>query len=186
MKTKKNFKDFDYQTIVVKKDKADEILKRYECLQWKVVEAREHAQYEDLIEVEIQREHNLKNKDELQLLQIYIENDLNQIAKAERNKHSKTTALGLLFGVFLVCFLASGVTLLCLMQNLTTFIVSPILLGFALGLIVLEAVLLPKIFKKEKIVFSEKLEKYNTQLDLACQNAMALSGDDYGNNKEEK
>ncbi len=186
METKKNYREFDYQTIVAKKDKVDEVIKRYDCLGWKAIEFSEHDQYANLIEIEFSRKHFIKNKDDLQLLQIYIENDLNQIGKAEKYKHSKTTALGLLLGVFLVCLLTSGISLLCLMNTLTVWIVSSVLLFLALVSGVFELIYLPKVYRKEKVAFSEKIEKFNAELDVACAKAKDLTGEKDGNNKEEK
>lgn len=181
----KNYDEFDYQTIVIKKEKVDEVIKRYECLGWKKTQISKNSQNSSLVEVEFSRKHFVENKDDLQLLQIYIESDLNQIGKLERYRHAKTTAIGLVFGLLLAGFLAAGISIFCLLANVFSWIGASVLLFAALAVLILELIYLPKLYKKEKEVFCEKVEKCKAELDFACSRAKILTGEKVGNDKKD-
>ena len=51
-KIERNHKEFDYQTIVIKKENVEEIVKDYECFGWSVLNSSQHPYYENLLEVE--------------------------------------------------------------------------------------------------------------------------------------
>lgn len=150
-----NYNDFDTLHVYVKRQKFDEIVQYYSYFGWKLEDKSDNTRYEDLIDVTFIRPHKIKNKDELQLLQVYLDERLNSIGKIERFRYSRTKSLGISFAVFGVLFIVLGVLN---MLNVLTF------LGFATGmifsivgtLIILGLVFLPKIFKTEKTNYEKK------------------------------
>ena len=176
MKGEKDFLNFDYQTIILKKEKADEVIESYSCFGWKVTEKTQHKQYENLIEVEFSRPHFIANKDELQFLQVNMECDINAHGKLERNKNSKTTSIAVCFGLLFSYLLTSG--FLCFFNP---YLSQPILLGIIFILLSL-AIAIPvpfwgiKLHKKETTKFNEQEKLYKEKIANYCKQAKKLIG----------
>ena len=131
---------------------------------------------------EILRKHKIENKDELQLLQVYMEERLNNVGKLEKNRNSKATAFGLGVGVFGFLLLIFG--LMCCFQcflllNLT---ISIICSCVGLILVIIFTIFLPKISKKEKSDFITNKQKIETEINEICKKALSLIGGDKNEN----
>ena len=152
MKTN-DYMNYDSLTIYVKHQKKDEIIEYYKILGYTLCEVQENKRYEDIVDLTFTRPHKIENKDELQLLQVYMEEKLNEMAKLEKHKNSKTTIFGLCFGSFAILFLILGILGVF---NIINFLNLPWCIAFiCLGCLclILELFMLPKIHKKEKIDF---------------------------------
>lgn len=177
-----NYKDFDKLSLYVKKYKAEEIIEHYKKFKWKLVDQSENNRYEDIIDLTFIREHKIENKDELQLLQVYMEERLNNVGKLEKNKNAKSTSFGLFFGAIGTFLFIFG--LMCCFQcflllNLFTSIVFSCI---GLILIIICAIFLPKIIKKEKSDFIFNKKKVEKEIDDICNKALSLTGGDKNEN----
>ena len=107
-----NYNEFDTLEIYAKKDKSKHVKACYQSFAWSVVEEKENDRYGDTIDLTFQRPHKLKNKDELQLMQVYMEDSLNKYGSLERQKHAKSTICGITFGLLSLLVLIVGIILL--------------------------------------------------------------------------
>lgn len=165
--------NFDTLNLFVKKIKRQDVIDTYTSLGWKLLTEKENDRYEDIIDLTFLRPHKIQNKDQLQLMQVYTEDNLNEIAKLERNKHSKTTGLGLFFGSIALMLLCGGIYFIIKSQSL---LLSISMLVVGTGLSVLQIIFLPKLFKKENLTFNSKVSALNSQIQDICNKATLLLG----------
>lgn len=174
-----DFNNYDTLNLFVKKSKHQDVIKTYKTLGWKLIDEKENNKYGDIVDLTFLRPHTLQNKDELQLMQVYVEDNLNEIAKLERNKHSKTTGLGLFLGFITLVLLALGIYLI--VTNISTL---NLIFGITLTIssivsCVLELIFLPKLFKKESLTFNSKVLQLNKQIeDIENKSTLLLGGKD--------
>lgn len=168
-----DFNNFDTLNLFVKKTKKQDVIHNYTKLGWKLLKEKENSKYEDIVDLAFVRPHFLQNKDQLQLMQVYLEDNLNEIAKLERNKYSKTTGLGLFLGSVALLLFCWALYLIIKPQSL---LLGIFLIAISIILFVLEIIILPKILKKEKLSFDTKITQLNCQIEDNCKKANILLG----------
>lgn len=104
-----DFKKYDRIDVYAKKERVDIIIKCYQAFYWELYEQCDNPLYADTDNLTFIRPHKIENKDELQYSQIEMENTLNSIGKLEKYKHSKSTVLGLCFGLLSALLLAMAI-----------------------------------------------------------------------------
>ena len=172
-----DYKNFDKITLYVKSNKTESIIQHYADFGWKICNKIENKKYADLVDLTFTRPHKIKNKDELQLLQVYLEEKLNAVGKAEKDKHAKTMAFGLCFGPLGLLFLLFGFLVnFNIIVNLDlVFGISFSILG---GILLISAgIILPKLFKHEKLIFAKKQILIEKQIQNICDKALLLRGE---------
>lgn len=174
-----NNKEFDTLTLYVKKEKSEKIIENYKVFKWELVEEKENTQYEDIVDLTFIRQHKIENKDELQLLQVYMEERLNEQGKIEKHKHSKSCVLGLCLGLLCGALIALG--LLFCFQVLPKFglVGGIVLASFGFLLVLFELIYLPKLFKKESVFYENRSKILEQEINIICKNASALAGGEY-------
>lgn len=175
MKTK-TYNDFDTLKLFVKKDKYEEIVSNYKTFGWELAEKKENNKYEDIFDLTFERPHKIENKDELQLMQVYMEEKLNNLAKLERNKHPKTTSYGLIFGTFGLLFLLNGLLHIFNITPSIGLVGGIVMASFGLIFLISTAIVIPKLFKKENVYFETKSNQYKFEIVEICKKASSLSG----------
>ena len=157
--------ELDYQTIVIKKEKAEDIIKKYECFGWVKLKEKQHPQYENLLEVVFSRPHKIANKDALQFLQVNMEVNIINQGRLEKTKHSKSLSLCLsLAFISLVC-IVNAVLAILYMRPLNKIIVGSLFAIVGLTSLILIPIFLTKLLKKEKQEYQEKSKEYNNSID---------------------
>ena len=178
-----DYENYDTLNLYVKKIKAEEIKERYKNFGWILFNEQENATYEDILDLTFTRPHKIENKDELQLMQVYMEERINSIGKIERHKHSKSTSIGLCLGTFTLLLLALGLWLIITQYTITSSLVFGIIsTAFSVFFIVLEAVFFPKLIKHENKSFKEKYDKLYKEADDLCKKAINLRGNSHEQN----
>ena len=104
-----NYKEYDTLTLYVKKNKSTGIIKHYKIFGWELVEEADNNMYADLVDLTFIRSHKIKNKDELQLQQVYMEETLNKLGKLDKFKHAKSASVGLSVGTIILAFIVFAV-----------------------------------------------------------------------------
>ena len=164
MMDKINYKEYDRLVLYVKRDKVEEIIASYNTLSWNLVQQTDNNRYEDIVDLVFIRAHKIQNKDELQIQQVYLEETLNSLGKIQKEKHQKTTGLGLSFGSLSLAGIVLGV--LGIVGTIKMAFWFAILLAALGGLsAILEISLLPLLFKKEKRIFDKEIEKLNKNIN---------------------
>ncbi len=171
-----DYNNYDTLQLYVKKCKMDEIISRYKIFGWDVIESSDNAQYEDIVDITLLRPHKIDSKDELQLMQVYMEERLNAIAKIERNKHAKTTAIGLCLGVAALAVIIISILNLCRLLLDYNIVISIIMLSIGIIGLIIEVIMLPRLYKKENAQCLVKKHILERELDIICNNVKNLSG----------
>ena len=174
----KNHNDFDYITLFVKKDMAEEIKQSYLHFEWSVFEEKENNRYEDILDITFSRPHKIKNKDDLQILQMYTEDGFNRLGKLEKNKHTKTLTTALtteVIGFFLfICGLLTALNLLPFGYFWIS-LASAIIGGLSM---IAGAIILPFVHKKEKANYIETKQRLHEEIKAVHKRVESLKGGD--------
>ena len=173
----RNIKDYDYQVVVVRKEVAQELINNYECFGWVVISRSQHNRYENLIEVEMQRNHFINNKDDLQFLQVNMESDVVKRGRLSKTKNSKSTIFGITLAVISAILLTLSVLML-----FKVFSYNSLVLGIISGVVgILCSILIPficiKMVRKENILYAEKHEYYTQSISQYVSIAKEILGD---------
>ena len=176
----KDYVNFDYLHATVKSDKLDELIAHYKTLRWEVYELDEDSVYDDVVHLSLYRPHKIENKDELQILQIYLESAWNDIGRAENNPHAKTLITGLTAGILAVILIVVGA---CLIIDANTVIGAVLVAsgGVCTGIAIPVCV---KLFKAERITAEKTIKDAAEEIIAVNKKARALSGDGNGAENE--
>lgn len=172
----KNHNEFDYQVIVAKKEKADELIKNYECFGWVAIDSNQHAQFENLVEIEFSRPHKIQNKDNLQFMQVNMEHYINQKGRLERKKHSKSLIWGLSSGIiaiFLIIFAVFSPIKVGGNVGITLCVVYAFL---AFSILTLCGIGIAKLAKIEHFKFEKESKNCDNLISKICKQAKTFLG----------
>ena len=177
-----NYKDYDTLKLFIKKDKAEDIVQKYQALQWEVVSQKENNKYEDIVDLEFVRPHKIANKDELQLLQVYMEEELNAIGKLDRYKNAKTTAAGLVVGSIGLLMMLFGIWINFSYSTVASLVVSLVMFVCGASCLGVELLFLPKMHKQEKQTYNQQRAEREQKLQTICDKINEL-GVNHGQDK---
>lgn len=175
MKTNK-YNDFDTLTLYVKKSKSKDIISNYQKFGWVLVSQTENSRYEDIEDIMLERPHFVENKDELQLLQVYMEEKLNAIGKLERNKYPKTTSFGLIFGVFGLALLILSALFAFHVLNGSNLALNIVMASVGILFLISTAIVIPKLKNKEQKHFKVTHLNLTSEINQITKKATSLSG----------
>ena len=168
--------EFDNLTLYAKKHKVNEIINYYKSFGWKLIKQTANAHYEDIIDLDFERKHKIKDKDELQLLQVYLENNINKLGKIEQNKKSKIVTLSCLFYTGSIFIFLLGILSLINLININFFIgLSISLVGIIL--FCFNIILLPKLKIAQHQKSNEVVQHLKNEIQDICQQAQRLLGE---------
>ena len=171
----KDYQNYDYIDIIVKKQSQQEIVDGYSSFLWQQISAKDDMRYSDLVHLSFKRNVNINNKDRLALLQVYYENALNKKAEIKLNKHSKSkTSICFLAFFSLLALVGIGVFIYFL-KNVLSVVLG---MAFALCIVAVDIVLAKKIgkkFIKENKDYILVLERVDEEIDCILKTADALA-----------
>ena len=170
-------KDLDILNLYVKKNKSKEIIEHYESFGWILDSCQKNEYYEDIVDISLSRPHKIKNKDELQLEQVYMEEKINELGKLEKYKHKTSIILGVTMGLTLVTLIFFGLTLLLKSIQFSNLLLSILFLFSGVVLAVFEIISIPKLHKKEDILFNQKHTQLNEEIEQITNRAKILLGE---------
>ncbi len=170
----RDYKNFDYIDVIVKKQNEQEIIDGYLSFLWQKIEQKEDRRYNDIVHLSFKREIDIPNKDRLQLLEVYYETALNKRAEIQIKKHSKSKwaifslAFFSLAGLFLI-----GVFIYFLKSIMSIALGGVIaLLGLALDIFFTKRI--RKKFLSENIDYENKILLVNNEIKDILSNANNL------------
>ncbi len=175
MKLIKDHDNFDYLSVSLKREYSKMIMKCYHALGWKDEHTEADKDYADMKYVLFSRPHNMPNKDRLQYIQVRMESILNRASERSIKRHSKSTALAVLLGIFGLLFVAAGLCLALILPQLLVKICGYICVG--LGGILLLGLIYPltKVRKDENKRLKTTLEEDFIQFEKFVREAVELS-----------
>ncbi|MBQ2864110.1 MAG: hypothetical protein IJE91_01435 [Clostridia bacterium] len=156
--------ELDVLTLIVKKEQFNTILENYMLLGWTLTEKTENNRYEDLLDVKLTRPHKIDNKDDLQLLQIYMEENLNEQAKLKKFKHAGSTTFSAIVGVLGLALMAFGILFATNVFQIVGLIGGIIMAVCGLVVLGLQGFGAIKLFKLERKKFETKQTNMQEQL----------------------
>ncbi len=171
----KNYKNYDYLDIIVKKDNACEIINAYSAFLWVKIDEKDDRHYSDVIHLTFKRDINIENKDRLNLLEVYYETALNKRAEIKIKKHSKSKiaicnlafcSLATLFGVGVFIYFYKSILSIILATLFATLI-------FFIDFICI--VKIKKKFANENQDYVKKIEQVNSEIKEILYNVDLLA-----------
>lgn len=170
----KDYKNFDYQTVLVKTSRFDEVVERYKCFGWEVITSKNNLRYSNILDVEFKRPHKIANKDELQFLQVNMESELNKKGRLEKYKHSKATALGLILGMIAIMCIIGAIICLINLSQIFGIILGCSLIVVGVAVLILEIFLLKHLINIENIKFDTQFKNFEQAVNDYCVKAKLL------------
>lgn len=178
----KDIFEYDKLNIYAKKNKSSEFIERYKCFNWTLETESENKKYEDLQDLTFSRPHKIKHKDDLQLLQVYMEENLNLIGKLEKYKYARTQSFVLCLGGIVFTLIALAIWFFISKIEIHSYFVSAIvMLSISAMLIVLICIFTPKILKRDKQNYIKHNTRLENEVNDICQKAKSLIGGDHEN-----
>lgn len=169
--------DYDKLYVTVKADRLDELTSYYGRLGWERVEVKEHKIYLDELNLAFRRPHFVEHKDELQLMQVYLDEALNGLAKMRARPCPYSTAFCVIFSLLSVAAIITGLCL-ALVRGGNWFYGGLCIsaCGGALALATLITSIIA--FRREKRAELEYAEKLRETIKNVLQAADAFGGDE--------
>lgn len=171
-----DYNKFDKMSLFVKKDMKDEIIKNYNDFGWELVNVKPNFLYDDIVDLTFKRSHYISNKDDLQLLQVYMEDKLNELGKVNKNRNAKSTIFALILGLFGVSFIVCSAIFFLNMQHSSRIFLSSLSLAVGVCLGIVLALFYPKLRKRENEKFIQKTAFLEKELKNFCVRAKKLRG----------
>lgn len=172
----KDYWKYDYISITVKKENAEEIIHSYGVFGYHEIEREEDKFYHDLFHCTLKRSHYLPNKDRLQFLQVQYEGLMNERARLIYRKRYKSRVylLTALFGSILA--LVSGIVTSIICSSIIGTILGVVLSVASLPALIISSKKYYSIRKIETENFNNKLREIENQLSAVLNEAEELLG----------
>lgn len=177
-KVTKDYSNYDYITLTVKKDKAEEVITSYGAFRWEEMNRVSDKVYGDIIHVTFKRVHNIHDKDVLQYLQVLYESRLNEWSLLDNRKHYKSSIISSVIGLFIVLLFSFSLVLIFPLKNLTCCILGSALLCGCAIMSVIFIKIIKKLRNKEKSIFDFKINKINAEINDILSKSKELTGRD--------
>lgn len=176
-----DYKNYDKLDIYAKKERVESITKCYESFSWKLHSQKQNQKYADTVELTFVRPHKIPNKDDLLYNQIEMENTLNDLGKLKRNKHARSTALGLFMGIMSAILCILGVRLFIKSSGAIWLCLAGVITGIGICLAIITAIVSRNIYKNEELRYERKVVELGEKLETLCKEAKKLGGGNYAN-----
>ena len=148
-----DYHKYDKLSVIIYNDVAEDILPCYKALGWKLYARKWGKLYRKTKLYEFYREHKIKNKDKLQLLQVYMEDTVNILAHKAKKEHTKSVTLSVVSSLLSLGLIGGGIAVALAIPKL-------VILGIVMGVLgvsafVGSAFLVKSIYKKEELKFAK-------------------------------
>lgn len=174
----RDYERYDYLYAAIKKRSSVRLKDCYGAFGWEVLSRAEDDRYDDVLNVAFRRPHAIEHKDELQLIQVYMESALNDLGKTERYAHKKTFFAVLGACLFTMGLIAAGICLLLFFNGTPSLICSVVAFSLAVSAAVTLGILSHKLYKREDEVAKEKAKRAIDEIGDICKRAAALTEND--------
>lgn len=171
-----DFYEYDTLNVQVKKERQTLTDECYKTLGWEKVSEEEDKMYADTNELKFVRPHKLKNKDELQLLQVHLEYELNNLGKLEQTKFLKTLLLASIGSLLFIFFACAGIVGVVRSFNSAIRVLCWILICVSIAVAIITIVSSKNTHSKEKLKFDKQKADTHKKIDEICVRAKNLRG----------
>jgi len=174
MEQQNNYRNYEYMTKTADSRTVSEIANRYSSLGWELDRQERGLIFTTLT---FKRDRNIKNKDQLNRLQLRIEDGVNGIVYMEESKTRGATIFSLVIGIFAALMFGGGMSLI--MFNADPMTASwQVIVGFVLGIVggAIAAVVYP-LYRK---AVARKTAKTNPLIEKKRDEIADLCGEAHG------
>jgi len=169
-----DYKNYDRLFVTVKLNKLEEPEKCYDALGWECVGKKNVRG--GRVQINYRRPHRVENKDELQLLQVYLEAALNEEGKLDTRSMPLTAAVGVITGFLTVALAVLGLCLTFLTDNPVYFVAGVVFLSCAVAMLLLAVTATLKSFFKEREKRKARLLKARAEISATLRKVEAING----------
>ena len=166
----------DNLTVTVKSDFYEEILSCYNSLGWECVEAKENAQNGAETDLTLRRPHVIPYRNERQLLQVYLENSINGMAKLFAQPCPKTTAFAVIIGLCCLALMGLGLTAIFLYAE-TMFVYGIVIAVLGALFLIPYSFVVNALFKSERAKTAKSISEYQRVIDGVREAGKRLNND---------
>lgn len=170
------YPDYDNLYVTVKADKLEDITRYYGYLGWERVAVKEHKIYLDELNLTFRRPHDIAYKDERQLMQVYLDEALNGLARMRVGFCPKSVAFTVIFSLLSCGAIIAGLCLAFILGGLWLR-GGIVIAALGLALAVFTSVTAVMSFKKEKAARRGRVRKLNGTVERVCEAAQKLGGE---------
>ena len=174
----RDYNNYDYLDATVKKHSMEQLIAHYKVLGWEYLDGRDDKIYYDIKHIVLRRPHAIAYKDELQLLQVYLESAWNRIGKAEANPCPRTLFAGLFFGIISLAAIILGLLGGLGIFKYITSLQGYFLCGAGVALAVINAAICLKYRKYELNKTAQEVETAVHEIKSVYNSAAALTKGD--------
>lgn len=167
----RDYREYDYLTVLVKREKIDDVSASYKIFLWEVLSVEEHDRFGDVLILNLRRRHKIEGKEKLQYLQIKYEGLLNQAAKLEAKKHLRSITFGILFGIVLGIIFALGITIAVKSASAITLFGGVALSVISIIVDVVFVLYIRRLVAKENSVFEQRNKTISIAITKICTRA---------------
>lgn len=168
--------DYDNLYVTVKADKLEDITRYYGYLGWERVAVKEHKIYRDELNLSFRRPHGIADKDARQLMQVYLDEALNELARIRARYCPKSVAFTVIFSLLSCAAITSGLCLAFILGGLWLW-GGIAIAAFGGALAVFTTVTAVISFKKEKVARGKREIELNNTVMRVCEAAKKLGGE---------
>lgn len=177
---------YDFLNVTVRRDKARELVRYYRTFGWEKTSASVRGSYESMLDMSFRRPHKIENKDELQLLQVYLETALNTVGRLERIPRPRTLAFNLIFSLFNAALIIAGLCIALISSSFSCIVAGWILTALGCVLIVPVVYCTVKLYHIEGMAVRARLKAADHEIEEICAEAQRITSGNVGRTENEQ
>lgn len=163
--------EYDNLNVAVRRDKVHDLMRYYRALGWENTAVREYGSSGRLLDMSFRRPHFIAQRDQLQLLQVYLETALNTEGWLERMPRPKTFFFCLFGGLLSLALIAAGLSFVFLAQTLRPFVFGWVLFGMGAAFALTDALFTVQFYRLEGVVVAKRWKEAKEEIERVCAEA---------------
>lgn len=161
---------YDYKTVVAGDKAALEIVDSYQALGWEVVNHGDTL-LPGYMSVNFKRNRKIKNKEQLNRLQVKLDDAINNIAVLEKKKTQSAVVTSLVVGIIGALIFGGGLSLCLLMSALWSYVLGGVLSAAGLAVCGLGYLSYVKVRAKKTVEMDIYIDKKRDEISQICEEA---------------
>lgn len=166
---KKDILTYDYITVETDNGSAPKIADCYKALGWELINSSEN--YDFFTVLNFKRNRKIKNKDQLNKLQVKLDDAFTGIGVFENKKTISAMIISLIIGFSGALILAGGLSLCILNPAIWSIIAGSLLIASGICVCCLNLLIYRKISAKKTAAMNASIQQKREEIDLLCKEA---------------
>lgn len=164
---------YDYKTVEATQKNALEIIDCYEAMGWEL--AGKHD-YVFVVSLNFRRNRKIKNKDQLNRLQVKLDDHINGIGVYEKRKTQNAQIISLIVGIIGVLVFGGGMCLCLLtpLPEIVSYIAGSVLGVIGAAVCGLAYLIYKKLLAKDTVAMNALIDKKRDEISNICEDAQKL------------